>query len=56
MATEFTDFLTQEISVPAWVWIFATGCMVYCLFQIAAYVAKRKWRDIGSVTDEDSSM
>jgi hypothetical protein len=39
-----SDFLTQQVVVPAWAWLLASGCAVYCVCEIAYFMAKRKWR------------
>lgn len=39
-----SDFLTQQVTVPAWAWLLASGCSVYCFCEAIYFLVQRKWR------------
>ena len=46
------EFLQQDVTVPAYVWLTASACTIYCALELATYIAKRKWREFKSNNEE----
>jgi hypothetical protein len=38
-------FITQEVVVPAWAWLIASSCSVYCVCELIYWLVRRKWND-----------